>query len=50
MDQQDEQSGRMEEIHRQLVTLYCQYTPNKDVLTDSLELREHREPGISDNS
>jgi len=50
MDQEDEQSGRMEEIHRQLLTLYRQYTPNKDVLTDSLELSVHEEPGILDGS
>ncbi|XP_020087237.1 CSC1-like protein RXW8 [Ananas comosus] len=29
MDREDEQSGKMEEIHQQLLTAYCQFSPMK---------------------
>lgn len=44
MDQQDERSGRMEEIHQQLLTLYRQRPPSTDdfelVVEDDLEGEE----------
>lgn len=35
MDQEDEQSGRMEEIHRNLQTAYCQLTLKRQDLGKS---------------
>ncbi|XP_072971847.1 CSC1-like protein RXW8 [Typha angustifolia] len=33
MDREDEQTGRMEEIHQQLLTAYCQFSPSKGVIS-----------------
>lgn len=38
MDREDEQSGRMEQIHRDLQTAYCQFTLKCQELRNSVQL------------